>query len=465
MFLIYQNHINKKIEIHTILNSILQKIRFQNGERGILIYRTSDTRIPNPLLIDLPPHSDSPLDQTPFGTVPSLSDTGVLANGLDAPPVAKKMIMMKRNPNRENDPKKENSKKEKQSAEDRERAYVEARARIFGAEAEAAAATAAAASTATTTTTTATLGNASPSSTTNVPMKKSNSDNKLEKAVRTSTPRATSASPPPTVVVSNTAQINSITNSNSSTSSSNSNSTNNATTRKKVVNSTKKGVNGTEGNPSTSEKKVSPPPPPTHDNVTQPATATTTPHENTVNVVNTKKKTVDPTAWKERKFTERDFVAERSDPDFSRRSTATTSNLNNRAVQHGQFVQPVQFRPEDLSSGMLGYQQGVQGQGQNLGSMVPGNVPYQGYPISDPYQSAMYGQNAGMMPYLQNGHPYVQTSFMQMNHINPASPTQQQWQQVPTPGMMMNQHQGKFKYNQYALILFLIFFFIYYLIV
>ena len=77
MFLIYQNHINKKIEIHTILNSILQKIRFQNGERGILIYRTSDTRIPNPLLIDLPPHSDSPLDQTPFGTVPSLSDTEI----------------------------------------------------------------------------------------------------------------------------------------------------------------------------------------------------------------------------------------------------------------------------------------------------------------------------------------------------------------------------------------------------
>ena len=406
-----------------------------------MIYRTGDTHIPNPLLIDLPPHGDNPLDQTPFGTVPSLSDTGVLLNGLEAPPVAKKMIMMKRNPNRENDPKKENSKKEKQSAEDRERAYVEARARIFGAEAEAAAATAAAASTSSSTT--SLLGNVSPSSTTNIPIKKSNSDNKLEKAVRTSTPRATSASPPPTVVTTNSAQTsnnNVISNSNSNSSSSTNN--NNATTRKKVVNSTKKGLNGTEGSASTSEKKAASPSPPLHDNVTQTASATTPSHENTVTVVNTKKKTVDPTAWKERKFTERDFVAERSDPDFSRRNTATTSNLNNRGVQHGQFVQPVQFRPEDIASGMSGYQQGVQGQVQNLGSMIPGNVPYQGYPISDPYQSAMYGQNAGMIPYLQNGHPYVQTPFMQMNHINPTSPTQQQWQQGHTPGMMMSQNQG-----------------------
>ena len=406
-----------------------------------MIYRTGDTHIPNPLLIDLPPHGDNPLDQTPFGTVPSLSDTGVLLNGLEAPPVAKKMIMMKRNPNRENDPKKENSKKEKQSAEDRERAYVEARARIFGAEAEAAAATAAAASTSSSTT--SLLGNVSPSSTTNIPIKKSNSDNKLEKAVRTSTPRATSASPPPTVVTTNSAQTsnnNIISNSNSNSSSSTNN--NNATTRKKVVNSTKKGLNGTEGSASTSEKKAASPSPPLHDNVTQTASTTTPSYENTVTVVNTKKKTVDPTAWKERKFTERDFVAERSDPDFSRRNTATTSNLNNRGVQHGQFVQPVQFRPEDIASGMSGYQQGVQGQVQNLGSMIPGNVPYQGYPISDPYQSAMYGQNTGMIPYLQNGHPYVQTPFMQMNHINPTSPTQQQWQQGHTPGMMMSQNQG-----------------------
>ena len=406
-----------------------------------MIYRTGDTHIPNPLLIDLPPHGDNPLDQTPFGTVPSLSDTGVLLNGLEAPPVAKKMIMMKRNPNRENDPKKENSKKEKQSAEDRERAYVEARARIFGAEAEAAAATAAAASTSSSTA--SLLGNVSPSSTTNIPIKKSNSDNKLEKAVRTSTPRATSASPPPTVVTTNSAQTsnnNIISNSNSNSSSSTNN--NNATTRKKVVNSTKKGLNGTEGSASTSEKKAASPSPPLHDNVTQTASTTTPSYENTVTVVNTKKKTVDPTAWKERKFTERDFVAERSDPDFSRRNTATTSNLNNRGVQHGQFVQPVQFRPEDITSGMSGYQQGVQGQVQNLGSMIPGNVPYQGYPISDPYQSAMYGQNAGMIPYLQNGHPYVQTPFMQMNHINPTSPTQQQWQQGHTPGMMMSQNQG-----------------------
>ena len=406
-----------------------------------MIYRTGDTHIPNPLLIDLPPHGDNPLDQTPFGTVPSLSDTGVLLNGLEAPPVAKKMIMMKRNPNRENDPKKENSKKEKQSAEDRERAYVEARARIFGAEAEAAAATAAAASTLSSTT--SLLGNVSPSSTTNIPIKKSNSDNKLEKAVRTSTPRATSASPPPTVVTTNSAQTsnnNIISNSNSNSNSSSS--TNNATTRKKVVNSTKKGLNGTEGSASTSEKKAASPSPPLHDNVTQTASTTTPSYENTVTVVNTKKKTVDPTAWKERKFTERDFVAERSDPDFSRRNTATTSNLNNRGVQHGQFVQPVQFRPDDIASGMSGYQQGVQGQVQNLGSMIPGNVPYQGYPISDPYQSAMYGQNAGMIPYLQNGHPYVQTPFMQMNHINPTSPTQQQWQQGHTPGMMMSQNQG-----------------------
>ena len=406
-----------------------------------MIYRTGDTHIPNPLLIDLPPHGDNPLDQTPFGTVPSLSDTGVLLNGLEAPPVAKKMIMMKRNPNRENDPKKENSKKEKQSAEDRERAYAEARARIFGAEAEAAAATAAAASTSSSTA--SLLGNVSPSSTTNIPIKKSNSDNKLEKAVRTSTPRATSASPPPTVVTTNSAQTsnnNIISNSNSNSSSSTNN--NNATTRKKVVNSTKKGLNGTEGSASTSEKKAASPSPPLHDNVTQTASTTTPSYENTVTVVNTKKKTVDPTAWKERKFTERDFVAERSDPDFSRRNTATTSNLNNRGVQHGQFVQPVQFRPEDIASGMSGYQQGVQGQVQNLGSMIPGNVPYQGYPISDPYQSAMYGQNAGMIPYLQNGHPYVQTPFMQMNHINPTSPTQQQWQQGHTPGMMMSQNQG-----------------------
>jgi hypothetical protein len=50
------------------------------------------------------------------------------------------MIMMKRSPNREIDNKKEASKKEKLTAEEREKAYAEARARIFGAEAEAAAA-------------------------------------------------------------------------------------------------------------------------------------------------------------------------------------------------------------------------------------------------------------------------------------------------------------------------------------
>jgi hypothetical protein len=108
----------------------------ENGERGILIYRTTDTHIPRPLLIDMPPPvGDYPSDSSPFGSSQNLE----AASGNETA-VPKKMIMMKRSPNRELDNKKEASKKEKLTAEEREKAYAEARARIFGAEAEAAAA-------------------------------------------------------------------------------------------------------------------------------------------------------------------------------------------------------------------------------------------------------------------------------------------------------------------------------------
>ena len=456
-------------------------IFYQNGERGILIYRTSDTHIPNPLLIDLPPPSDYPSEQSPFGSSQNLADTGGVSSGVEAPPpVAKKMTMMKRNPNRDNDPKKENSKKEKQSAEDREKAYAEARARIFGAEAEAAAATAAAALTINSSA--ALPGNASSSSSSNVPIKKSSSDNKLEKVVRSSAPRATSASPPPppTVINSNSLQ-NNLTNSNNSTNSinnNNSNSNSSSSKKKSSSNNSSKKSNNVSDNNNTqiSEKSIksSSPSPPLLETTKSTSTTTTTASiaatststatvDNSVNIINTKKKTVDPTTWKEKKFIGRDFLAERSDPDFSRRSVGGNSNINSngnsnsnvnsssnlnsnhRGSQNVQYVQPTQYRPEDQLLGMPNYQQGIHGQVQNLGSMVSGNVPYQGYPGPDPYQTAMYGQNNGMIPYLQNGHTFVQTSFMPLNHITPASPTQQQqqWQQGHAQGMMINQHQGR----------------------
>jgi hypothetical protein len=130
-----------------------------------MIYRTGDTRIPNPLLIDLPPPSDYASDQSPFGSKQNLQESSV---GEATPPVVKKMTMMKRNPNRDNDVKKESSKKEKQTAEEKEKAYAEARARIFGAEAEAA-------------TSTAAVSTVVPATT---HLKKSTSEGKLEKAQR-----------------------------------------------------------------------------------------------------------------------------------------------------------------------------------------------------------------------------------------------------------------------------------------
>ena len=63
---------------------------WQNGERGILIYRTPDTRVPSPLLIDLPPPNDCPSDQSPFGSNQNLQEAGIEA----VAPVAKKMTMM-----------------------------------------------------------------------------------------------------------------------------------------------------------------------------------------------------------------------------------------------------------------------------------------------------------------------------------------------------------------------------------
>jgi SUZ domain len=366
-----------------------------------MIYRTGDTRIPNPLLIDLPPPSDYASDQSPFGSKQNLQESSV---GEATPPVVKKMTMMKRNPNRDNDVKKESSKKEKQTAEEKEKAYAEARARIFGAEAEAA-------------TSTAAVSTVVPATT---HLKKSTSEGKLEKAVRSTSPRAGSASPPPPVTTGQNAT--------------NSTAANGA--KKKVQPPAAKKPVGVEGNGSASTSSKS---------ADQPRTSTVSPapSDSANDSGKGKKKTVDVTGWKEKKFTVRDQDAERSDPDFSRRNVSTSQSTGRGNSQHPQYVQPNQFRgPEDQMSG-------YQGQGQGVG-MAPGGAGYQqNYQLpQDPYQYGQNGQNV-MMPYGPQGvhNIYVQGPFA-MNHIamgsTPGSPPhpQQQWQQPHPQGMMMNQHPG-----------------------
>ena len=96
------------------------------GDRCIVIYRTVDTRIPSPLLIDLPTPHFHDNAESPFGSSQNLADA------VNEPP--KKMLVMKRNPSRGDDAWKKgaSSTRQEPSAEDRERAYAEARARIFG---------------------------------------------------------------------------------------------------------------------------------------------------------------------------------------------------------------------------------------------------------------------------------------------------------------------------------------------
>lgn len=374
-----------------------------------MIYRTGDTRIPNPLLIDLPPPSESASDQSPFGSKQNLQESSV---GEVTPPVVKKMTMMKRNPNRDNDVKKESSKKEKQTAEEKEKAYAEARARIFGIEAESA-------------TSAATVSPAVPAAT---HLKKSTSDGKLEKAVRSTSPRAGSASPPPPVTtVQNATNYPAVAN---------------GAKKKAQPPAAKKAVSvEASGSASTSSKASS--------DQQRAATASPAPSDSANDSGKGKKKTVDVTGWKEKKFTVRDQDAERSDPDFSRRNVSTSQSTGRGNAQHPQYVQPNQFRgPEDPMSG-------YQGQGQAHGvAMAPGGIGYQqNYQLpQDPYQ---YGQNGNvMMPYGPQGvhNIYVQGPFA-MNHIamasTPGSPPhpQQQWQQPIPQGMMMNQHPG----NHYLL--------------
>ena len=367
----------------------------QNEERGILIYRTTDTRVPSPLLIDLPPPSEGPSDQSPFGSSQNLTE---VPSGDATTPVVKKMTMMKRNPNRDNDIKKQSSKKEKQTPEEREKAYAEARARIFGAEAEAAASAAA----------------LSAGSMGSLPIKKSTSEGKLEKekiaAAASTQSRTGNASPP-----SPASAITSV--------------------KKKVPSNTGKKSPSLES--SSGSGKITP------DQLRSATSASPPTIDSASDSGKGRKKTVDVTTWKEKKFTVRDQDAERSDPDFSRRNVHSTGGGGRGASQHAQYA-PSQYRSPDEP--LTGYQ------GQGVNGMVPGGPAYQqGYQLpQDPYP---YGQNGnGMIPYgPQSIHnPYGQGSFaMQMNHMgmtnaagSPPHP-QQQWQQALPQGMMMAQHQGK----------------------
>ena len=362
--------------------------------------------MPSPLLIDLPPPNDFPSDQSPFGSSQNLQEAGIES----APPVAKKMTMMKRNPNRDNDVKKESLKKEKQTAEEREKAYAEARARIFGAEAEAAATSAALSVTST-----------------SAALKKSTSDSKIEKTGRAVSPRPGSSSPsPPLSAGPNTANPAAASN-----------------TKKKVTPAAGKKSPGPD---SVGSIPVVTSKPASKDQVRSAASASPPPVE--AETVKVKKKTVDVTGWKEKKFTVRDQDAERSDPDFSRRNV-TSNNSGRGAPQHGQYSQQSQFRGA-ADDQLSGYQQGVQIQGGPGMAAQVGPGYQQGYQApQDPYQ---YGQNGnGMMPFGPPGghNPYIQGPFgMQMNHMGmgaaPTSPPQQQqWQQARPQGVMMNQHPGR----------------------
>ena len=354
-------------------------------------------------MIDLPPPNDCPSDQSPFGSNQNLQEAGIEAPA----PVAKKMTMMKRNPNRDNDVKKESQKKEKQTAEEREKAYAEARARIFGAEAEAAATSAALS---------ATSGSTS--------LKKSTSDSKIEKTAGAVSPRPGSASPSPPLGTGPTTANTAAT----------------SNTKKKATPAAGKKSPGPDSAASVPVTTSKPTP---KDQVRSAATASPPPVE--VETVKVKKKTVDVTAWKEKKFTVRDQDAERSDPDFSRRNVPS-NNSSRGPSQHGQYSQQSQFRgpPDDQISGY----QNVQIQGP--GMAAPAGQGYQqGYQApQDPYQSGQNGN--GMMPFGPPGghNPYIQGPFgMQMGHMNmgaaPTSPPQQQqWQQARPQGVMINQHQG-----------------------
>ena len=303
--------------------------------------------------------------------------------------------MMKRNPNRDNDIKKQSTKKEKQTPEEREKAYAEARARIFGAEAEAAASAAA----------------LSAGSTGSLPLKKSTSDGKLEKektVVAATQSRTGNASPP-----SPASAMTSV--------------------KKKAPSNTGKKSPSLESN--SSNGKLTP------DQLRSATSASPPTVDNASDSGKGRKKTVDVTTWKEKKFTVRDQDAERSDPDFSRRNVHSTVG-GRGASQHTQYAQSSQYRGPDEP--LAGYQ------GQGVNGMAPGPAYQQGYQLpQDPYP---YGQNGnGMIPYGPQGihNPYGQGSFaMQMGHMGmsnaPGSPPhpQQQWQQALPQGMIMAQHQG-----------------------
>eukprot|EP01031_Cornospumella_fuschlensis_P044718 gene44718-54688_t len=106
------------------------------GERGLVLYRTAETRMPRRLIIDLAAPS-------PSASPSPVADTSSSASGAAAAPAGgegggRKILLMKR---RGGDGAaglggRSGKNTQVQSAEDREKAYLEARARIFGEEAD-----------------------------------------------------------------------------------------------------------------------------------------------------------------------------------------------------------------------------------------------------------------------------------------------------------------------------------------
>ena len=320
----------------------------ENGERVIIIYKTAVTIIPKVLLIDMKYTDDgddgtATLSPSTSGSALSsaVSSTGPSATPVQTEEAPKKVLVMKRSGGSGQNTMKSGSAKQQMSAEEKEKAYLEARARIFGDEAAAAAANA-----------NGTAG----SSKSNSPAPGSGPDSGCPSPTPAKTASAPAISTP-----SVSAKVEKKTPS---------------TTPIAASTQSSKGSNAATASPAE----------PSQGSESESAKFRASNNSGSTKSGRSGKPAVDVTSWKGNKSQVRNVDAERQDPDFARRSAPSANNgyYPNGSVPPAPMLTPPGARGVQTT----GYYSQQSGAGYYQSQqMPPQGMPQSGY--YDPY----YGNN------------------------------------------------------------------------
>eukprot|EP01038_Epipyxis_sp_PR26KG_P006996 gene6996-9560_t len=330
-----------------------------SSDRGITLFRTANTMVPKTLLIDLNIPVDT--EQNQDGYFQQDVSYGLQSNsskqdlvGLNNGPTAdsstvsaapKKVQVMKRVTKGEQNNNKGSMNKQQQSAEEREKAYLEARARIFGEEATTTGDAVIPADMVTPTATVIVQDNK------NIPKSSSTGSLSTANRVNEKVKQMVSSNNSSTLVVNKAETLNE----SSGKSGKSNSSTTNSNSKKPLgrVSPPLEVISNSQKNNSGSGK------------------------------LSNNKKVVDVRAWKENKSQVRDVDAERSDPDFVRRSSPNTSG--NSTSTNRNNINPYSGYQNNQGSNTSGYSS--QPQPDSIGTIY---YPQPNIPLNQ--QQSSYGQ-------------------------------------------------------------------------